>query len=262
MTNNPANPAPQFGTAEYAGVSGAERCKSCSQSIRSSYYRVDGALTCAPCGEQAQLRVPRDSHQTFLRGLLFGVGGALLGLILYAGFGILTGLMLGYISLAVGYIVGKAIMKGTNGIGGRRYQIAAVALTYAAVSLSAIPIGISQIVKHRNAQKQNFAKHAPLPATDAGASAEPDSTSVTKPSDSPPPVSANPNRSIGSAVGMLTLAGLASPFLELQDPLHGLIGLVILFVGIRIAWQLTAARALDVLGPFQASAPAKSDSGS
>ena len=36
----------------------------------------------------------------------------------------------------------KAIMKGTNGIGGRRYQIAAVALTYAAVSLSAIPIGI------------------------------------------------------------------------------------------------------------------------
>jgi hypothetical protein len=41
--------------------------------------------------------------------------------------------MLGYISLAVGYIVGKAIMKGTRGIGSRRYQIAAVALTHAAV---------------------------------------------------------------------------------------------------------------------------------
>jgi hypothetical protein len=262
MSNSLTNPTPQFGTAEYAGVSGAERCKSCSQSITSTYYRVNGALTCAPCGEQAKLRVPRDSHQTFVRGLLFGVGGAVLGLVLYAGFGILTGLMLGYISLAVGYIVGKAIMKGTNGIGGRRYQIAAVALTYAAVSLSAIPIGISQIVKHRNTQKQNFAKHTPRPATDAGASAEPDSTSVTAPSDPPQPALAKPRMSIGSAIGMLTLAGLASPFLELQDPLHGVIGLVILFVGIRIAWQLTAARALDILGPFANSAPAKSDSGS
>jgi hypothetical protein len=261
MSNSPTNPTPQFGTAEYAGVSGVERCKSCGQSVTSSYYRVNGALTCAPCGEQAQLRVPRDSHQTFVRGLLFGVGGAVLGLILYAGFGIVTGLMLGYISLAVGYIVGKAIMKGTHGIGGRRYQIAAVALTYAAVSLSAIPIGISQIVKHRNAQKKNFAKQAPVPAIDGAASAKPDSASGTAPSDSPQLVSAKPKLSVGSAIGMLTLAGLASPFLELQDPLHGVIGLVILFVGIRIAWRLTAARAQDILGPFHTSAPAKSDAG-
>jgi hypothetical protein len=68
--------------------------------------------------------------------------------------------------------------------------------------------------------------------------------------------------SIGSAIGMLTLAGLASPFLELQDPLHGAIGLIILFVGIRIAWKLTAAAKLDILGPFSNSAPAKSDAGS
>src|ERR1700733_5489208 len=159
MSNSLTNPTPQFGTAEYAGVSGAERCKSCSQSIGSQYYRVNGALTCAYYGEQAQLRTPKDSHQTFVRGLLFGVGGAVLGLIIYAGFGIITGLMLGYISLAVGYIVGKAIMKGTNGIGGRRYQIAAALLTYAAVSLSAVPIGISQIVKHQQEKQHNLMTH-------------------------------------------------------------------------------------------------------
>ena len=174
MSNTLTNPTPQFGTAEYAGVTGAERCKSCSQSIGSQYYRVNGALTCSYCGEQAKLRAPQDSHQTFVRGLLFGIGGAVLGLIIYAGFGIITGLMLGYISLAVGYIVGKAIMKGTNGLGGRRYQIAAVALTYAAVSLSAIPIGISQIVKHRNAQKQNLVKHVPPPTMGSAESAEPE----------------------------------------------------------------------------------------
>jgi len=262
MSNSLTNPTPQFGTAEYAGVSGAERCKSCSQSISSQYYKVNGALTCAYCGEQAHLRSPKDTHQTFVRGLLFGIGGAILGLIIYAGFGIITGLMLGYISLAVGYIVGKAIMKGTNGIGGRRYQIAAVALTYAAVSLSAIPIGISQIVKHRNAQKQNLVKHAPPPAAQADPSTDPGAVVVTPDPVSPEPGSPKPKMSIGSAIGMLTLAGLASPFLELQDPLHGVIGLVILFVGIRIAWQLTAARPLDILGPFSKSAPAKPDAGS
>jgi hypothetical protein len=50
---------------------------------------------------------------------------------------------------------------------------------------------------------------------------------------------------------MVALLGLASPFLELQNLFHGLIGLVILFVGIRIAWQLTAGPKLEVLGPFQ-----------
>jgi hypothetical protein len=44
--------------------------------------------------------------------------------------------------------------------------------------------------------------------------------------------------------------GLASPFLELQDPFHGIIGLVILLVGIRIAWQLTASPKIEILGPF------------
>src|ERR1700761_7375216 len=143
MLNTTETPAPQFGTAEYAGgTPGGERCKSCGQSLASQYYRVNGAVTCNYCGEQALLRKPQDTHQIFVRGLLFGIGGAILGIILYAGFGIVTGLMLGYISLAVGWIVGKAIKKGTNGIGGRRYQIAAVLLTYSAVSLSAIPIGI------------------------------------------------------------------------------------------------------------------------
>jgi hypothetical protein len=48
-------------------------------------------------------------------------------------------------SLAVGYIVGKAMMKGSAGLGGRRYQVVAVALTYAAVSLSFIPLVVSQV---------------------------------------------------------------------------------------------------------------------
>jgi hypothetical protein len=54
---------------------------------------------------------------------------------------------------------------------------------------------------------------------------------------------------------MMALLGLASPFLELQNPVNGILGLVTLFVGIRIAWQLTAGPKLEILGPFENNSP-------
>jgi hypothetical protein len=263
MSNNSlTDPTPQFGTAEYAGASGQERCQTCKKALGSQYYRVNGVLSCAYCGEQAKLRLPKDSHQSFVRGLLFGIGGAILGLIGYAAFGIITGLMVGYISLAVGWLVGKAMMKGSNGIGGRRYQIAAVLLTYAAVSMAAIPIGISQYIKEDKAKKQGIVKHVspaaaqaqhPVPAADAITTVVTPEPSVETDATSPVP-SSEPSESrktsIGAAFGMLALLGLTSPFMELQDPVHGVIGLVILFVGIRIAWKLTEGAKIEILGPF------------
>lgn len=116
---------------------------------------------------------------------------------LYAGFTILTNIQIGYVSLAVGFIVAKAIMIGSGGIGGRHYQITAAVLTYMAVSMASIPLAL-------------YATH--LSITDI-------------------------------PLAKLIEWGLASPVLELQaDPFHGLIGLVILLVGVRIAWKLTAAK--------------------
>lgn len=262
MPDNLTNPSPQFSTAEYAAAPGSERCKSCNQTLGSQYYRVNGALTCAYCAEQTKLRLPQDSHPVFVRALVFGIGGAILGLALYSAFGIITGLVIGYISLAVGYIVGKAMMKGSNGIGGRRYQIAAVLLTYAAVSMSAIPIGISQIIK----QKQEHKQASIRPVAPTTAQSDPSSQGAAAPDPGEPkepPTSGKSKMSMGAALGMLALAGLASPFLDLQDPVHGAIGLIILFVGIRIAWSLTAGAKVDILGPFKttsqpANAPASS----
>ena len=62
-------------------------------------------------------------------------------------------------------------------------------------------------------------------------------------------------RSVGTIVGALIFAGLASPFLELQGGFSGIIGLVIIFVGMRIAWKITAGPRLEILGPFQANGP-------
>ena len=240
---------PQFGTAEYKSTAGGEICKACNQTIRGEYYRINGALACSPCVEKVKQQLPKDTHAAFMRGILFGVGGAIAGLILYSLFGIITGIVIGYVSLAVGWLVGKAIKAGSKGIGGRRYQIVAIAFTYAAVSLSAIPMGIAQFVKEKkNEAKTTQSVNAPSSTANSGDSAQTSTPATNE--------AAKPKMSRGAVIGALLFAGLASPFLELGDEPGGIIGLVILFVGMNIAWKLTAGLKIDIIGPFKASEPA------
>jgi hypothetical protein len=200
---------PQFGTAEYQQQSGINKCKTCEQTITGPYYRISGAVTCPTCAERIANQVQPDTSGAFARAVVFGVGGAVLGFILYSLVGIVTGLEIGYASLAVGYFVGRAMMAGSAGIGGKRYQIAALILTYAAVSLSAVPIALSHEVQSTNTP------------------------------------------SLLAAVVVLAGVGLASPILNLSEPLNGLIGLVILFVGMRIAWRMAAGTKIAIMGPFK-----------
>ncbi len=215
---------PQFATAEFAPSGPSITCAACRRPITAQYFKINGAQACNECTAKIQQQTPKDSHAAFVRALVFGVGGALAGFALYVAFALVTGLVIGWVSLAVGFIVGKAMSLGSGGVGGRRYQVAAVLLTYLAVSLSAVPIAIHQMRQHQ-AQSQA-----------ADGTAAPHQMNLAK------------------AVGVLALVGVASPFLDLQDPVHGLIGLVILFVGIRFAWQFTAGRTLNVSGPYTPSA--------
>ena len=213
---------PQFATAEYAPNASNLSCAACRRPIIGPYYQINGAPACAECAKKIQAQAPQDSHAAFSRALLFGIGGALLGFALYVFFALATGLVIGWVSLAVGFIVGKAMSLGSRGVGGRRYQVAAVVLTYLAVSLSAVPIAIHQMKQHQ---------------------------SQTQSTETAP----RAHMSVGKAIGVLTLLGIASPLLELQDPLHGIIGLIILFVGIRFAWRFTAGRNVVVSGPHTPS---------
>jgi len=246
MTENNKTSTPQFSTAEYSDKSAEATCKACGQKISGEYYRVNGAPCCADCTRRLQEQLPQDSHQAFVRGLVFGVGAAVIGFILYVVFALTTGLVIGYVSLAVGYLVGKAIVMGSHGVGGRRYQVAAVLLTYMAVSLAAVPIAISVHMKHKSAQEQ-------AQASDDAAGSAAATAGAAAPKPAPAPAA---KMGFARALGLLTVLGLASPLLALSDPMHGVIGLIILLVGIRIAWQLTAARPLDISGPVANPAPA------
>jgi hypothetical protein len=248
-TTTNSNATPQFATAEYASPGGSETCKSCNRPVSGSYYRVNGSLACSNCVSQLQSQLPRDSHSAFVRGMIFGVGGAILGLILYSTFGIITGLEIGYLSLAVGYIVGKAIRMGSGGVGGRRYQIAALALTYFAVSMSAVPIGIYESIKDAKAKPHPVSSSTPTTGNPSKVDSGVDSP--TSPEAKAVAKDEKPGMGIGKLLGTLLLFGLASPFMELQNPINGALGIVILLVGIRIAWRLTSAPQIDIIGPFQ-----------
>lgn len=200
---------PQFATAEYVSNRPTVTCAACRQAISGPYFKVKGAPVCAGCTEKIRAQIPRDSQGAFVRALVFGIAGALVGLALYVIFAVATGLIIGWVSLAVGFIVGKAMRMGSRGVGGRRHQVAAALLTYFAVSMSAVPIAIEQV-------------HSQLIVS-------------------------------SKTVAELAIAGIASPILDLRDPVHGIIGLIILFVGIRFAWRFTAAPALNVSGPYTAA---------
>ena len=236
---------PQFSTAEYAHIPGTERCRVCGSLISGEYFRVNSQMACTQCASEARDGQPKDSHAAFLRGLLLGAGAALAGLILYASFTIVTNLYLGYIALGVGWLVGKAMMKGSNGMGGRRYQIAAVILTYFAISVAEIPIWIAYAMKHPTPRA--------APTQQASGMGSDASDTTDSAGNSPQPAPRERPNPAKLLVQLLSI-GLASPFLELRDPVHGLIGLVILFVGLRIAYSMTGARPLEVDGPYPATA--------
>lgn len=244
MADSFSNPTPQFDTAEYVGPPEADHCQFCHQPIAGNYYRVNGAIACSACASISRNELARDTHAAFTRSLLYGIGAAIAGMILYATFEIMTGIIIGYVSLAVGWMVGKAMMKGSGGTGGRRYQLVAALLTYAAVSLAAVPVLIHYAREHQRphqSQQQNLAAEQHQLESESGQTPEP-----------------RPRQriNIGPVLGRLVLFGLASPFIEVVgNPFGGLIGLLILFIGIRIAVRMTAGHPAQVFGPFNAAVP-------
>jgi hypothetical protein len=265
---------PQFDTADFKTSSNA--CSFCKTALSAGYYRINGKLACANCVQQVQNAMPKDSHAAFVRAIIFGSVGALIGMALYAGIEIATKLTIGYLALGVGYIVAKAMLIGSGNIGGRRYQFVAVALTYAAISVAFVPVMMTQMYKQgKFGQKTNVGAKAPeTPAVPNTAqpsvetpgeppqppAASSDSTAAPSAESQPsvpsiPETKQAPKKPSGMSLlkglGMLLLVGLASPFLELADPVHGAIGLVILFVGLNIAWRMTAgARKVSIEGPY------------
>jgi hypothetical protein len=249
MSDSFDNSTPQFGTAEYATKPAANLCQFCQQPLSGTYYRVNAGVACPGCADKMRNEISTDGHAAFVRALTYGIGAAVVGLIGYALIAILLqGWVISYMSIGVGWIVGTAMMKGSNGVGGRRYQIAAALLTYAAVSMAAIPIWIhfaNQGRQQRQTQQQKLVDEQRQLEQESGQRPiEPRAA----------PRAERPSVSLGTWLGRVTVTGLASPFIQLKgNPGWGLMGLLILFFGMRIAWRIAEGRPVGIYGPFAAA---------
>ncbi|MBY0504082.1 MAG: hypothetical protein K2X03_09230 [Bryobacteraceae bacterium] len=201
----------QFQKAEFAGPT----CQCCTAPITAEYYHLEGQPICPACAEAIQADQESPKHTWVLRGALFGLGVALGCGAAYGAFRLALDWDIALVSIGVGYAVGRAVRRGSYGLGGRRCQVLAVLLTYLAISISFVPV-LYQAFRAQNA-KDAVAEQVP-PAM--------------------------------SAI-MATVMSPAVPFFDLASGFSGLIGLAIVAFGLQQAWRQTARDPRLLMGPYQ-----------
>jgi hypothetical protein len=151
-----------------------------------------------------------------------------------------TGLQLAIASIAVGFLVGRAVRIG-SGSGGRRLQILAVALTYLSITTSYLPLVIKDMREQAHTKSEAIAGKNPQQTSPA-----PDvqSAEVTTTTGTP---------SLGAVLlAIVVMIGFAliSPFLSLAGGVGGIIGIAIIYFGLMQAWKQTAGSPHVLAGPY------------
>ena len=248
MDSNPGGPPPlQFDTAvpsvAPSGVITAQgvTCTVCQRAISDEYFDVNGQSVCDGCRTQlAQLAQTPRSWGLFVKAGLFGLVAAILGATLYYAVIAITNFEIGIVAIAIGYMVGWAIRKATANRGGRRYQVLALVLTYWAVGLAYTPLTFQQLAEEDKDKKEQAQK-----ATDiaAPAPAEPQDEAIAI--------------NIPMVLAILVGFSLALPVLIVFGSLPGgLLSALIIGIGMRQAWQMTAVPPLQISGPYRIAAAA------
>lgn len=218
-------------------------CAGCKTRIQTQYYDVNGNALCGTCrAAVAAAAAPPTGLLPFLKAAGLGAGAGIVGAAIYYAVIAIAHLEIGIVAILIGYMVGYSVRKGTQGRGGRRFQVLAAVLTYLSVAAAYAPLAIQQAMGDKPAQQ----------------SAATASSSVT---DLPTPASASPAqprpRSRRPLLSLVILSGLlvALPVLVVIGSLpSGLISAFIIFIGMRQAWKMTGALVVRVAGPYRVGA--------
>ena len=254
-------------------------CGKCSRAVTTYYYTVDDTSVCSSCKRAIDAEWARRKTSLW-RAAAYGFGAAVVGAMIYYGVIAITNLEIGIVALLIGYMVGYAVRTGA-GRGGRQFQVLAAALTYLSVGMAYSPLALkpilsghatSLITKKTAASTSMPASHpAPVPAAQNA-----DSAAVAV---SSPPVASAPRKTTRStsslrakqitlrvfvmAVGALVLFVTILPIVAIVGSMPaGLISALIIGIGMRHAWRMTADTGSDatgvtvVAGPFRVGKPA------
>ncbi|MBV9948827.1 MAG: hypothetical protein JOZ69_18410 [Myxococcales bacterium] len=237
-------PELRFDRATYAeDAGGGLPCANCRGPLGDAYWKWQRLVVCARCRDALAGRL-RDSQSSarFARALVLGGLTALGCGVAYATLVGATHARFALATIGIAFVIARVLRKASLGIGGTRYQIAAVALTYFSATMGYIPEIWGSLRQQASAEHTERAASAPPPSPEAQGAAEPSGGSG-KASGSP--------RDLVVAVVFLVGIMLAAPFLTAtQAPL----GLIIVGFGLWEAWKLSRGPPLHIEGPFRAGA--------
>ncbi|MBV8878826.1 MAG: hypothetical protein JO332_02570 [Planctomycetaceae bacterium] len=256
MSDDPKPPAPepsglQFDRAESKDPQPAAQvaCAACKSPLVDQYFVVRGAKLCPNCSGALNQHLESGSKGArLLKATLLGLLAALVGGGLWALFIVKTNSMWGFVAIGLGYLVGLAVRKGSEGRGGRGYQFLGLALVYVAVATGYMGVIMSELADRKAPavqEKKDKPGEKPAPAADASK-----------------PIEAKPVEGgcVGAAL-MFLVFYVGSPLLVgKEDPF------TFLFLAIALweAWRLNAGLNLKVSGPFRlggTTAPEKAPDG-
>lgn len=268
---NPESPNMQFDTVEYADDSAAAlACAACRQSIVGEYYEINGRLTCPVCRGRFEQAFTGGSR--FLRvvaATLLGCLAGLLGAAIYFGVAKLSGYEIGLVALVVGFLVGGGVRKGSGGRGGWFYQLLAMFLTYASISMSYAVFFVAMHLENPPEPAAVSAPSAEISSTTqfVEAATQPGETTALSDEERPPawletllPTSDDPNHPFEGKSGgeialsilvMLLLCGVFVLSLPVVVGIESPIAFLIVGFGVYTAWKINRRAPLDISGPYR-----------
>lgn len=225
------NDSLQFERAEFTAPSAGLTCSNCSGSASPEYHEFKGKVFCSTCRSNIEQSLTRMRESGSVpRAILYGLGAAVLGSVIFYAISALTGFQFGLIAVLVGWAVGKAVRKGSGSLGGRKYQVIAVLLTYFSIASTGVPPITKYLFEQGSKAK-------------AARSANPETV--------PPKVHMNPVVALALLVAIVFGLALAAPlFTVFQNPL----GIIIIGIGLWEAWKFTRAVKVEFTGPFTVAA--------
>ncbi|MHB8952364.1 MAG: hypothetical protein ACYC4U_05245 [Pirellulaceae bacterium] len=245
----------QFTTAETTNESAAviQNCAACGQSITSTYFAIGDVIVCPNCSAQATSPPTGSKLGRLIKATVLGLGAGLIGALIWFAIRRLAHLEIGLIAILVGFMVGKAVRRGSGNQGGLAYQILAVVLTYCCIAANYMPDILEEVFA--NARQQPVATAGANAGGNAQAEAMANAPPAAEPAANQPPEELDGPVEIGQLIGAVAMLlivvfafALAAPFLAGAG---NLIGLLIIGFALWEAWKFNTKQPLPISGPYQ-----------
>jgi hypothetical protein len=229
---------PKFDVVDAVTPVGTAPCAECRGPIVDTYCEADEGVICASCEGRIATARSTDHAGSFGRALLFGIGSAALGALIYFGVLVASGREFTAIVLLVGFIVGKAVRVGSRSRGGRRFQWLALSLTYLAIAATYVPFVMKGFSPASSASSIEI-----LPATTNGGAF----LVVNPPAAAPVPPPASLGKAAVDYSGLLLLAA-AAPILE---GMRSVLTLLLIAAAMFQAWRMNRRTPVTITGPYR-----------